>query len=118
MSSFIGGITRGKMKIPKEVCEKCRPAFEVLINKINELERRLLAYNNSNTPPSKSNNRKYPEREPSKNPVGAPKKHEGTTRPYKEPDKIVDVKQDACNRCRHLLGSPIKIEKYKFIKCY
>lgn len=79
--------------------------------KIEELERRLLVYENSNTPSSKSNNRKYPEREPSKNPVGAPKKHKGKTRPYKEPDKVIDVKQETCNKCQHILGKPIKIIK-------
>jgi len=103
------------MKIPPELDGLSkRDLIRIIISlqtKIEELEKRLLAYENSNTPPSKSNNRKYPEREPSNNPVGAPKKHEGTTRPYKEPNKVVDVKQDACNRCRHLLGSPIKIEK-------
>ena len=37
----------------KEVCENCRPLFEELQLKINELERRLLAYENAHTPPSK-----------------------------------------------------------------
>lgn len=103
------------MKIPQEFENLSkRDLIRLILNqqlRIEELEKRLLAYENSNTPPSKSNNRKYPEREPSKNPIGAPKKHEGKTRPYKEPDKIIDVKQEKCNRCKHVLGEPIKINK-------
>lgn len=93
----------------KEVCEKCRPLFEKLLTKIKELERRLLAYENAHTPPSKR--RDYPKREPTGNPVGAPKGHIGTTRKTPEPDEIVDVKQTVCNKCHSILGRPIKIIK-------
>ncbi|MBI2672040.1 hypothetical protein HYX16_03850, partial [Candidatus Woesearchaeota archaeon] len=98
------------MNIPQEICDKCRPFFKILVDKINELERRLLAYENSNTPPSR-NQRKYPKRELSGNLAGAPKGHKGTTRSYKEPDKIIDVRQEACNKCRHPLSKPIKITR-------
>lgn len=38
----------------EEVCERCKPLFEKLLEKIAVLERRLLAYENAHTPPSKS----------------------------------------------------------------
>ena len=37
----------------EEVCERCKPLFEKLLEKIATLERRLLAYENAHTPPSK-----------------------------------------------------------------
>ncbi len=83
---------------------------EELIGIILELQKRLLAYENAHTPPSR-NRRRYPKREPTGNPVGAPKGHEGTTRPVPKPDKIVDVKQERCSKCNHMLGKPIKIIK-------
>lgn len=90
----------------KEVCENC-----ILLQKrVEELERRLLAYENAHTPPSK-NKRHYPKREPTGNPVGAPQGHPGTTRPTPEPQKTVDVTQEACKQCFHPLGTPAKIIK-------
>jgi transposase len=102
----------------KEVCDKCRPLFIEMANKfeaklvdqqaqIDELKRRLLSYENAHTPPSKK--RRYPKREPTGNPIGAPKGHTGNTRLTPKPDKIVDVKQDYCNKCNHELHEPIKI---------
>lgn len=105
----------------KEACERCKPLFEKIQQehithlkhfetRIVELERRLLAYENAHTPPSK-NRRRYPKREPTGNPVGAPQGHPGTTRPTATPSKIVDVKQEVCEKCLHLLGKPAKIMK-------
>lgn len=89
----------------KEVCENC-----VLLQKrVEELERRLLAYENAHTPPSLR--RHYPRREPTGNPVGAPEGHVGTTRPTPTPDKIVDVQQKYCTRCSRPLGKPLRILK-------
>lgn len=93
----------------KEVCDKCRPLFELLLKKIHDLERRLAAYENAHTPPSQQ--RRYPKREPTGNPIGAPKGHKGTTRPTPEPDEIIDARQELCNKCCHKLGKPIKIIK-------
>ncbi len=90
----------------KEVCPNCL----LLRTRIDDLERRLLAYENAHTPPSK-NRRRYPKREPTGNPVGAPQGHPGTTRPTPTPDKIIDVKQEVCEACFHPLGRPAKIMK-------
>lgn len=97
------------MKIPPEICEKCRPFFELLLRKIEELERRLLKYENSNVPPSQ-NNRNYPKREKSNNPVGAPKNHEGTTRPLAKPNRFINLKQKNCPDCDKHLGRPVSIQ--------
>ena len=35
------------------VCEECKPEFDKLIKRIEELEKKLLAYENANTPSSK-----------------------------------------------------------------
>jgi transposase len=94
----------------EEICERCKPFFESLLKEIIELKRRLLAYENAHTPPSK-NRRHYPKREPTGNPVGAPQGHPGTTRSTPTPDKIVDVKQAMCEECQHSLGKPAKIMK-------
>jgi transposase len=90
----------------KEACEQCI----ILEKRIEELEKRLQAYENAHTPPSK-NQRNYPKRESTGNPIGAPKGHQGTTRINKDPDEIIEVKQDKCSKCYAILGSPIKIEK-------
>lgn len=96
----------------KEACTRCKE-LEILIVEqqvqIDDLKKRLLAYENAHTPSSQQ--RKYPKREPTGNPVGAPQGHEGTTRPYKKPYKTVDVKQEKCSSCHHKLGSPVKIIK-------
>lgn len=90
----------------KEACENCI----LLQGRVEELERRLLAYENAHTPPSK-NKRRYPKREPTGNPIGAPQGHPGTTRPTPEPQKTIEVTQEFCEKCSHLLGKPAKIMK-------
>lgn len=90
----------------KEVCENCVH----LQKRIEELERRLTFYENAHTPPSRDG-RRYPKREPTGNPAGAPKGHQGATRPIPQPDEIVDVKQERCSSCSHRLGKPMKILK-------
>src|SRR3989344_5862708 len=87
-------------------CENC----VYLEKRVEELERRLLAYENAHTPPSKSR-RRYPAREPTGNPVGAPQGHPGTTRPTPQPQKTINVTQDTCTQCHHPLGKPMKILK-------
>jgi len=97
------------MEIPKEVCKNCRPFFEILIKEIEELKRRLLAYENAHTPPSQQ--RKYPKRECSNNPIGAPKGHEGTTRPIPKPNRFETLKLRECPDCGKRLGRPICVKK-------
>lgn len=97
----------------KEACNRCvllQEQIDELRQKNLELERRLLIYENAHTPPSKAG-RNYPKREPTGNPVGAPKGHSGTTRPTPQPQKTINVTQDACAACQHPLGKPTKILK-------
>lgn len=109
------------MKVPQEFKNLGkRDLIRVILNQqleinnlkieIDELKRRLAAYENAHTPSSK-NKRHYPKREPTGNPVGAPKGHPGTTRPTPTPDKVVEVTQERCSICKHALGKPIKILK-------
>ena len=35
------------------VCENCKPEFDKLIKRVEELEKKLLTYENANTPSSK-----------------------------------------------------------------
>ena len=74
--------------------------------KVIELEKRLLAYENAHTPSSRSRRERKP-REPTGKPRGAPKGHEGTTRPVPEPNRVVDVgPMKKCSNCDAKLGSP------------
>lgn len=94
------------METPKELNDLSK---EELIKIILDLQKRLLAYENAHTPPSQQ--RKYPKRESSGNQVGAPKGHEGTTRPTPEPNKFEELKFDSCPNCNKRLGRPRSIKK-------
>lgn len=73
---------------------------------IADLEKRLLVYENAHTPSSLSRRKREP-REKTGNPSGAPKGHEGTTRPVPEPNKIVEAKPaKRCAGCNAKLGKP------------
>ena len=70
----------------------------LLFEKVIVLEKRLLKYENPHTPPSLNREKRAP-KEPSGK-LGAPKGHEGVTRPEPEPDKIVDVEPlENCPKC-------------------
>lgn len=76
-----------------------------LLTWINKLEKKLLSYENPHTPPSLKKEKREP-KEPSGK-LGAPKGHEGTTRPEPKPDKIVDVPPlETCPNCESKLGEP------------
>ena len=94
------------METPKELKDLSK---EELIKIILDLQKRLLAYENAHTPPSQQ--RKYPKRESSGNQVGAPKGHEGTTRPTPKPNKFEFLKLDSCPNCNKQLGRPRFIKK-------
>lgn len=84
------------------VCPDCIK----LTLRVAELEKRLLAYENAHTPSSLSRRKGKP-REPTGNPTGAPKGHEGITRATPEPDEIVDVApRDNCPNCSAKLYDP------------
>ena len=101
------------MKIPKELKELSKRDLirKVLFleQEVEELKRRLLAYENAHTPPSQQ--RKYPKRESSNNNIGAPQGHQGTTRPTPEPNKFEELKLDVCPNCNRQLGRPRSVEK-------
>ena len=80
-----------------------------LIRIILDLQKRLTAYENAHTPPSK---RRFPERKKSSSgKIGAPKGHEGTTRETREPDELKEVEEVQCKHCKGLLSKPSKQEK-------
>lgn len=83
--------------------EELRKQKEQLEKDNEELKKRLLFYENPNTPPSarkiqnadKTSTKNIPL--PKKR--GAPNGHKGATRPIKEPDEIKDVIADHCEKC-------------------
>jgi transposase/uncharacterized coiled-coil protein SlyX len=125
----IGGLKRRKngMKIPQEyeglskrdLIRELISLNSMILNQqelidkqqmeIEELKRRLLAYENAHTPPSQQ--RKYPKREKSNNKVGAPKNHKGVTRPKAKPNKFEVLQLCTCPGCNKKLGEPISTEK-------
>lgn len=97
----------------EKICSKCKPYFEELAIRVvglekknEELEKRLLAYENAHTPPSKQRN--YPKREKGVSKVGAPKGHKGITRKTPTPTESKILSIDTCPKCKHDLGKPIK----------
>ena len=79
------------------------------LKKCRELEKRLRAYENPHTPPSRRI-RKYVKTKtikPQKK-KGAPKGHKGKTRKIPTPHRIVDFRLESCPRCN---GKRIKIRK-------
>ncbi len=102
----------------EEVCEKCRVSFEKLLKRLEffekrneELEKRLLAYENAHTPPSRKGWRSYPKPVKSKNNVGAPEGHPGVTRVQPEPTETKTLEIHSCPHCHHMLGQPSRIER-------
>lgn len=95
-----------------EVCDKCKPYFEVLLKRIEELERRLQAYENAHTPPSKQRGqRHYPQTEPSTRSRGAPQGHQGNTRPTPQPTETKTLSLEKCPDCKSPLGQPQHVER-------
>lgn len=78
--------------------------------KIIELEQRLLAYENANTPSSKTK-KKRPPREKSDRGLGAPVGHKKWEREQAEPTQTMEHEQDACPDCGHSLGKSVFIER-------
>ncbi len=80
-----------------EICENCKPLFEKLLKRIEELEKRLALYENAHTPSSRlifrsqgQNNNK---------PRGRPKGCEGSTRAIPKPDRTLERKIKKCPDC-------------------
>ena len=95
-----------------EVCEKCKPLFDILLKRLQEVERRLLAYENAHTPPSQQKGKRhYPKQEHSSLKRGAPIGHEGTTRPQREPTETNTLTLSSCPACQNMLGTPAWVER-------
>lgn len=84
-----------------EVCENCKPLFEKLLKRIEELERRLAAYENAHTPYSRRIFRPRPKTTNGKR--GRPSGLPGSTRPIPKPDRTVEKKFSRCPNCENKL---------------
>ena len=91
-----------------EVCERCRLFFERLLKEIEELKRRLLAYENAHTPPSMRWKKRLP---PSNAKLGAPEGHPGTTRDEPEPTMTMKFEEQKCHHCQARLDKPFRVER-------
>lgn len=80
-----------------------------LRDKVAELEKRLLAYENAHTPPSLS--KKKPPKKDSNGKLGAPKGHPKYEREEPEPTASIEYIEDTCPHCKSKLGNPIKTDR-------
>ena len=89
------------------VCDECKPEFEKLLKRIEELEKKLLAYENANTPSSKI---RFPPRiiNDNKQSPGQKIGHLGITRTKSNPTMTIEVVEENCPHCRARLGKPFK----------
>ena len=92
----------------RQLVRDLRAELEEKDKKIEELERRLLAYENAHTPPSKS--KKKPPKKESSGKLGAPVGHPKYEREDPEPTGSVEYSEDTCPHCTTKLGKPIKTE--------
>jgi len=107
MSSFalykrLNQLEEENRKLKKQILE--------ILKKNAELERRLLAYENAHTPPSKQRFKKNPPSEP-KGKVGAKVGHEKWEREQPQPTETIEHSETHCPRCNHQLGKPIKVNR-------
>lgn len=94
------------------VCDDCKllvERLEAAEKSIKALERRLLAYENAHTPPS----RRYKPRLPSSEHVkrGAPEGYKGATRIDPEPTMRVELVKKVCDHCKARLPEPFLVER-------
>src|SRR3989338_494865 len=87
-------------------CQRCQE----LSNKIEELEKRLLAYENAHTPPSLLRKKRPPKTEPSGK-LGAPVGHPKYERNEPTPTMSVEYFEEKCPNCNSKLDKPFKIER-------
>ena len=89
------------------VCEYCKPEFDNLIKRIEELEKKLLAYENANTPSSKM---RFPPRilNLDKKKPGQKEGHKGVTRENAKPTMTLEVIEDKCPKCKKGVSKPFK----------
>ena len=92
----------------RQIVRDLKAELEEKDKRIAELERRLFAYENAHTPPSKSKNK--PPKKESNGKLGAPKGHPKYERENPEPTGSVEYVEDTCPNCTAKLGKPIKAE--------
>lgn len=85
--------------------------LKLALNKIEELERRLMKYENPHTPPSKDERSKEKVKAKKHGKPGRSPGHEGTTRPQPAPDRTERVEINKCPHCDAKLGEPVKVER-------
>ncbi|MDP3780562.1 MAG: IS66 family transposase, partial [Nitrosopumilaceae archaeon] len=89
------------------VCEDCKPEFDKLIKRIENLERKLTAYENANTPSSRI---RFPPRITNldKKKPGQKEGHEGITRAIPLPTMSIELIEEKCPHCKVNLGKPFR----------
>lgn len=94
------------------VCERCLE----LLKRIEELEKKLVKYENAHTPPSLRGGfrRELIPQEEYKKP-GQKEGHIGTTRAMPKPTMGIELIEEKCSHCNNRLSKPFKIES-KVIK--
>lgn len=100
---------RQRVRYLEDRNERLAKENEDLRKRIYELERRLQAYENAHTPPSKSKNK--PPKKESSGKLGAPKGHPKWEREEPEPTGSVEYVEDTCPDCNAKLGKPFKTER-------
>jgi len=78
---------------------------------IEELKAKLARYENPHTPSSAQRYKKESKSKNSSKRRGAPNGHRGATRPTPEPDRVVEVTADQCDRCRSTNLEECGVEK-------
>lgn len=95
------------------VCKDCSALalrVQELEKLVLELQKRLLAYENAHTPPSRTLKKHLKDDDDKPGKPGAPLGHEGTTRETPQPSQTIEVKQDKCITCNKQLGQPLFVE--------
>jgi len=89
------------------VCEECKSEFDRLSKEVEELKKRLVDYENANTPSSKI---RFPPRilNQDKKKPGQKEGHEGATRDNPNPTMTLEVIEDKCPNCKSKLSNPFK----------
>lgn len=89
------------------VCEQCKPEFDKLLKRIEQLEKKLLTYENANTPSSRI---RFPPGiiNENKQKPGQKVGHIGITRTRPDPTMTLEVIEEKCPYCRAKLGKPFK----------
>ena len=101
------------------VCDACKPEFDLLLKRIETLEKlladalkRLERYENAHTPPSQEK-RKFMKRPPSLEGgrLGAPEGHVRYERERPKPTETIEHVEKTCPNCSSKLGKPYRIER-------